>query len=118
MSKEPRDGGADVGAVYANGVSGNYPSPYLTQQDLRDLLDRCRGGNKLICNIEAYEIDGEFDRPRTDLGLYAGGVSEQMRQWDERVAETTEKIEDILADAAKEQNQIMFSVWLDTDVVR
>jgi hypothetical protein len=51
MGKEPRDGGADVEAVYAQGQSGNYPNPYLTPQNLRDLLDRCQGGDKLICNI-------------------------------------------------------------------
>jgi len=81
---------------------------------LRDLLDRCQGGGKLICNIEAYEIDGEFDKPRIDLGLYAGGLSESVRQWDERVAETTEFIESLLDAVAEEQNPIMFIVWLDT----
>jgi len=114
MGKEPRDGGADVEAVYASGQSGSYPNPYLTPQDLERLLERCRDGDKLICNIEAYEIDGEFDKPRVDLGLYAGGVSEQMRRWDERVSETTEFIEGLLGEAAKEQNPIMFMVWLDT----
>jgi hypothetical protein len=113
MGKEPRDGGADVEAVYARGKSGNYPNPYLTPQDLRDLLDRCQGGGKLICNIEAYEIDGEFDKPRIDLGFYAGGVSEQMRQWDERVAEAAEFVESLLDDVAEEPNPIMFIVWLD-----
>ena len=105
MGKEPRDGGADVEAVYVRGQSGNYPNPYLTPQDLRGLLDRCQGGDKLICNIEAYEIDGEFDIPRIDLGLYAGGVSEQVRQWDERVAETTEFIESLLADVAESRTR-------------
>ena len=114
MDKDPRDGGADVEAVYARGQSGNYPNPYLTPQDLRDLLDRCQGGGKLICNIEAYEIDGELDKPRIDLGLYAGGVAESVRQWDERVAETTEFIESLLDAVAEEQNPIMFIVWLDT----
>jgi hypothetical protein len=113
MGKEPRDGGADVEAVYARGQSGNYPDPYLTPQDLRDLLDRCQGGDKLICNIEAYEIDGEFDIPRIDLGLYAGGVSELVRRWDERLAETTDFIESLLDAVAEEQNPIMFIVWLD-----
>ncbi len=114
MSREPRDGGADVGAVYANGQSGEYPTPYLTPRDLRDLLDRCHGGEKLICNIEAFEIDGEWDKPRIDLGLYAGGASEQRRHWDDRVAEMTEAIENLLTRAANEQNRIMFIVWLDT----
>ena len=112
MGRDPRDGGADVEAVYARGQSGNYP--YLTPKDLRDLLNRCQGGGKLICNIEAYEIDGEFDKFRYDLGLYAGGVSEQARQWEERVAETNEFIESLLDDVAKEKNPIMFIVWLDT----
>lgn len=114
MGREPRDGGADVEAIYAQGQSGNYPNPYLTPKDLRALLDRCQGGGKLICNIEVYEIDGEFDKPRIDLGLYAGGVSEQAREWVERVAETTAFIESLLDDVAEEQNPIMFMVWLDT----
>jgi len=114
MGQEPRDGGADVEAVYANGQSGNYPHPYLTLRDLKHLLERCHEGNKLIRNIEAYEIDGEFDTLRVDLSLFAGGVSEQIRPWHERVAETTEVIGSLIADAAKEQNRIMFIVWLDT----
>jgi hypothetical protein len=41
-------------------------------------------------------------------------VSEQVRQWDERVAETAEFIGSLLEDVAEEQNPIRFIVWLDT----
>ncbi|MBU1324119.1 MAG: hypothetical protein KJ676_02660 [Alphaproteobacteria bacterium] len=85
---------------------------------MQRLLDLCRGTNKLICNIEAYEIDGEFDSPRIDLGLYAGSQAEQLKPWDERVSATTAFIERLIEDTAEEQNPIMFIVWLDTKSTR
>lgn len=114
MAREPRDRGANIEEVFENGHSGSYPSPYLSGDDLRRLLARCQGTDKLICNIEAYEIDGEFDAPRIDLGLYAGSSAEQLKPWGDRVAATTEFIERLIEDAAREQNPIMFVVWLDT----
>lgn len=69
MANEPRNEGADVGAVYMTGFSGNYPSPYLTPHDLKALSDMCLLGGKVICNIEAFEIDGESDALRPDLSF-------------------------------------------------
>ena len=111
--KEPRDGGADVEAVYADGLSGYYPSPYLTPNELKALSDLCLKGTRVICNIEAFEIDGESDIPRLDLGLYGEDSIEKSKSWPERAADSAKFIEYFLAEVAKEPNPIMFQVWLD-----
>lgn len=113
MGAEPRDGGADVEAVYAAGFSGNYPSPYLTPDDLKALSERCLQGAKVICNIEAFEIDGEYDTLRTDLSFFGEDPAQKLKSWPERAAVSATDIARLLADVAKEKNPIMFVVWLD-----
>lgn len=113
MGKEPRDGGADVEAVYRAGLSGYYPDPYLTPADLRALSALCIEGERVICNIEAYEIDGEFDVPRPDLGLYGEDASQRSMSWPQRALDSASFIRLLLDDVAKEPNPVMFQVWLD-----
>jgi len=113
MHKEPRDGGADVEAVYVAGLSGYYPSPYLTPDDLKALSDRCLTGIRVISNIEAYELDGEFDVARCDLSLYGEDATQRLKSWPERASDSVMFIDQLLRDVAKEKNPIMFQVWLD-----
>lgn len=99
-------------AVYLSGFSGNYPSPYLTPDDLKTLSDRCLQGAKVICNIEAFEIDGEYDDLRPDLSFFGEDPAEKLKSWPERAARSASDIERLLADVAKKKNPIMFVVWL------
>lgn len=115
MHKEPRDGGADVEAVYVAGLSGYYPSPYLTPSDLKALSDRCLTGARVISNIEAYELDGGVDVARFDLSLYGEDATQKLKSWPERAFDSVTFIEQLLLDVAKEKNGIMFQVWLDWD---
>ena len=113
MGAEPRDGGADVEAVYRTGFSGNYPSPYLTPRDLKVLSELCLRGEKVICNIEAFEIDGEFDVPRIDLGVYGEDLEQKLNSWRDRASASAAIVNELLLSVSKEANPIMFVVWLD-----
>ncbi|KAK0329740.1 hypothetical protein LTR94_035538, partial [Friedmanniomyces endolithicus] len=88
MLNEPRDGGADIAAVYASGLSGYHPSPYLTPDDLKALSELCLRGARVISNIEAYEIDGEVDVPRFDLSLYGEDATQKLKSWPERASDS------------------------------
>lgn len=109
----PRDGGADVEAVFSAGLSGSYPSPYLNTTDLKALSELCLERSRVIRNIEAFEIDGEFDVSRLDLGLYGEDPAQRSKSWAERAANSATVIEHLLAEVCKERNPIMFQVWLD-----
>lgn len=100
-------------AVYATGFSGNYPSPYLTPDDLKALSERCLRGERVISSIEAFEIDGEYDTPRPDLSFFGEDPAEKLKSWPERAAVSASDIARLLAGVAKEKNPIMFVVWLD-----
>ncbi len=117
MHKEPRDGRADVEAVYVAGLSGYYPRPYLTPEDLKALSDRCLTGMRVISNIEAYELDGEADIARFDLSLYGEDATQKLKSWPERASDSVTFIEQLPLDVTKEKNRIMFQVWLDWDQV-
>ena len=110
---EARDGGADIEAVFANGLSGDGKSPYLTTDDLLALSERCLAVHRVICNIEAFEIDGEYDVARLDLSLH-GETPEQKREpWVKRAHDSHQFIVNLIEDALKEPNRVMFAVWLD-----
>ncbi|WP_165185339.1 hypothetical protein [Caulobacter soli] len=115
MTLEPRDGGADVEAIYAAGLSGYYPNAYLTKADLQALSDHCLRGKRVICNIEAFEIDGEFDIARPDLSLYGEDPSQKAKSWSDRASDSASFVALLLDEVAKEQNRVMFQVWLDWD---
>ena len=113
MANEPRDGGADIEAVFEAGQSGPYPAPYLTTLELFELSALCLGAGHVICNIEAFEIAGEFDVMRSDLSLY-GETSEQILEpWPTRAEDSHTFVSALVEDARKEINPIMFSVWMD-----
>jgi len=111
--KEPRDGGADVPAVFAAGLSGYYPAPYLTSDDLLKLSSLCRKADRVIAFIEAYEITLEHDVPRLDLGLYGETTDQKLKSWSERAEDSHTFVCDLLTVVKGEPNPIMFGVWLD-----
>lgn len=113
MSKEPRDGGADVAAVFHAGRSGEYPSPYLTGDDLLALSALCVDADRVICTVEAFEISGEYDLARTDLSLYGETADQKQKSWPVRAAESHRFIVNLVVVTRLEANPVMFGVWLD-----
>lgn len=113
MSKEPRDGGADVAAVFDFGRSGPFPSPYLTSDDLLALSRLCVAAARVICNIEAFEIIGEDDVARTDLSLYGETADQKQKPWPLRAADSHKFVANLVTEARLEANPVMFSVWLN-----
>jgi len=113
MNKEPRDGGADVAAVFDAGKSGPYPSPYLTGDDLLALSALCVPARRVICNIEAFEVIGEDDVARTDLSLYGETPDQKQKPWPVRAADSHTFVVNLVAEARLEANPVMFGVWLD-----
>lgn len=113
MGREPRDGGADIEAVYTNGLSGGYPSPYLTAADLKALSDRCLRGGRVICSIEAFEIVEEFDVLRVDLSLLGEDAHQKAKLWSEPATDSASFVQLLIDDVAKEANPMVFQVWLD-----
>ena len=119
MSREPRDGGADVTAVFEAGLSGYFPSPYLTSDDLLALSALCAAADRVICNVEAFEIDGQHDVMRSDLSLYGETADQKQKPWPIRAADSHKFVVQLVGEARLETNPIMFCVWLDwSDEVR
>ena len=112
MPREPRDGGADVGAVFQAGFSGNFPHPYLTLDDLIALSDRCLAEDRVICTIEAFEIDGEHDVLRLEHS-YAERAGQKEKPWSERARDAHGFISSLAEHIRAEINPIMFVVWID-----
>ncbi|MES2833335.1 MAG: hypothetical protein V4707_01360 [Pseudomonadota bacterium] len=112
MKREPRDGGADLDAVFAAGQSGDFPAPYLTIDDLELLNDRCLKAGRIICNIEGLEIEGEFDHVRIDLSLFSDEPIQKIERWSDRLAAFHVRVREIIEDARIESNPVMFIVWI------
>ena len=113
VAREPRDGGADLDAVFVAGFSGNSPQPYLTIDELDQLNDRCLKAGRIIRNIEALEIESELDHARIDLGLFSDEPIQKIQQWADRLPAFHTRVRAIIEDARLETNRIMFIVWLD-----
>ncbi|WP_420479588.1 hypothetical protein [Brevundimonas sp. FT23028] len=110
---EARDGGADIEAVFRNGLSGYGKAPYLTTNDLLALSERCLGADRVICNIEAFEIDGEHDVARLDLSLHGETPDQKLESWSVRAQDSHRLVGDLVRTALQETNPVMFAVWLD-----
>ena len=110
---EARDGGADIDAIFAKGLSGYGKAPYLTTDDLLALSKRCLAADRIICNIEAFEIDGEYDVARIELGRYGETPEQKLGTWAERAQASDRVVGEIVKEALREPNRIMFAVWLD-----
>ena len=110
---EPRDGGADVPAVFVAGLSGYYPSPYLTESDLLELSALCRQSGRVVSFIEAHEILPEHDLPRLDLSLFGETDDQKLKSWPDRAEDSHTFVLGLLAAIQDEKRPIMFSVWLD-----
>ena len=68
----------------------------------------------LICNVETYELRGDLEVPRIDLGLYQGSVEESGFAADERVGRSMLRLGEIVEDCEAERASFLFLVWIDS----
>ena len=68
----------------------------------------------LICNVETYELRGDLEVPRIDLGLYQGSAEEAELSTDERAGRSMLRLGEIVADCEAESAGFLFQVWIDS----
>jgi Mrp family chromosome partitioning ATPase len=62
--------------------------------------------------VETYEVAGEQEIPRLDLGIY-GDPGTYDRPADERRPLAASRLQNMVAEARQEQKPFVFEVWLD-----
>lgn len=62
--------------------------------------------------VETYEVAGEQEIPRVDLGIY-GDHGTYDRPADERRSLAASRLQNMVAEARQEQKPFVFEVWLD-----
>ncbi|MBA4011110.1 MAG: hypothetical protein C0481_04515 [Phenylobacterium sp.] len=67
----------------------------------------------LICNVETYELRGNLEVPRIDLGLYQGSAEETKLSADERAGRSMLRLGEIIEDCEAEGAGFLFQVWID-----
>lgn len=67
----------------------------------------------LICNVETYELRGDLEVPRIDLGLYQGSSEEAELPADERMGRSMQRLGEIIEDCEAEDAGFLFQVWID-----
>jgi hypothetical protein len=85
----------------------------LDAEQLRDFAVYTRTQEAVVCNVETFEVTGEYTIARIDLSIYQGGVDMQMLPAAERVALSEEAVRDVLAAIEREGISCVFQVWAD-----
>jgi hypothetical protein len=80
---------------------------------LRAFADHVAKRGEVVRNVEAYEIRGELEVPRIDLGLYQGSAEEADRPGAVRLAASEARLKKIVGDADEEGLLFVFEVWTD-----
>ncbi len=83
------------------------------QRQLRAFADHVAERGEVIRNVETYEISGELEIPRIDLGLYQGSADEANRLGVERLTASESRLKEIMEDADEESCSLVFDVWTD-----
>jgi hypothetical protein len=83
------------------------------QGQLLAFADYIREQGEVIRNIETYEVRGELEIPRIDLGLYQGSAEDADRLSAVRLAASERRLKEIVADADEEGHEFLFQVWVD-----
>lgn len=68
----------------------------------------------LVCNVETYELRGDLEVPRIDLGLYQGSTEETELSADERAGRSMLRLCEIVEDCEAEGAGFLFQVWIDS----
>jgi hypothetical protein len=82
-------------------------------EQLRDFAAYVRAQGEVVSNVETFEIRGDWEIPRIDLGIYQGGEKDYSRPSCERVALSEEALLDVLSAIEHEAISCVFQVWAD-----
>lgn len=85
----------------------------LGQKQLRAFADHVATHGEVIRNVEAYEVSGDREIPRVDLGLYQGSAEEADKPAGVRLADSESRLKEIVEEANRETCQFIFEVWTD-----
>ena len=85
----------------------------IGKRQLRAFADHVAAQGEVIRNVEAYEISGELEIPRIDLGLYQGSADEANQPGAVRLAASESRLNETMADADEESCSLVFDVWTD-----
>lgn len=108
-----RSGSADVAAVFEAGLSGYYPEPMLTVDQLLELSELCLRHNRIVDTIEAFSVTPDAEQLRPEFSLFGQEDEDRLRPWPERVEDSHSLVKSIVADARISGLRIEFKVWLD-----
>jgi hypothetical protein len=79
-------------------------------EELMQLMEYAASRGQLICNLETFEVAGEFETPRIDLSIY--GVREAPGPRHETpLARACEEIRRVVTDIRTEGMRTVFQVW-------
>jgi hypothetical protein len=80
---------------------------------LTRLADYAATREMVICNVEVFELSGEFELPRIDIGIYGWEPEERDLPAAERAVIGRRRLADLMEDVAAETCQFVFLAWLD-----
>jgi hypothetical protein len=113
MSLPPyQTGDIDLEACFDASQSGKG-CPLGDIASLKRFADYVRTRNAVVCNLEAFEIRGEDQVIRIDLGIFAGGLADQRLPADERVKDSLEALSEVTRKMDAEGCEFVFIVWSD-----
>ncbi len=72
--------------------------------------------DEVIRNVETYELRGDLEIPRIDLGLYQGSAEEAALPAPTRLAASTHRLGEMIADTNTEGLHFVFDVWTDENI--
>lgn len=83
------------------------------QRQLRAFANHVAAQGEVIRNVETYEISGDLEIPRIELGLYQGSADEADQPAAPRLAASEGRLKAIVEDADEEGCSLVFDVWTD-----
>lgn len=104
---------ADVHAIYAAGLSGYWPEPLLTPDELIALSELCLAGGRCVRTIEAYKVTAEYQQLDLELSLFGWTDEPTAEEWPQRIREHHELVLAIALQARRRTEDVQFQVWLD-----
>lgn len=80
---------------------------------LKDFSAYALGRGAVVCNVETFEIRGDFEIMRVDLSIFDGGDEEQAMPSADRIVLSQEALQEVLAAIGQEGICCVFQVWSD-----
>jgi hypothetical protein len=90
-------------------------STRLPPQELLDFAAYCASKSVMVHTVEAFEIQGEWEIPRIDLGIYGPEEGLASAPWSERIKASCDEVRHVASRALNLAKVIIFEIWLDTE---